>query len=54
MPTARPFAYNPSQTPITGATQIGDLVIGYPTAGFVSTGLQWWNGPDEELIKKSS
>ena len=49
MPTARPFAYNPSQTPITGATQIGDLAIGYPTAGFGSTGLQWWNGPDEEL-----
>ena len=49
MPTARPFAYNPSQTPITGATQIGDLAIGYPTAGFASTGLQWWNGPDEEL-----
>lgn len=25
MPTARPFAYNPSQTPITGASQIGTL-----------------------------
>ena len=49
MPTLRPFAYNPSQTPISGTIQIGDLAIGYPTAGFESTGLQWWNGPNEDL-----
>ena len=49
MATARPFAYNPSQTPISGATQIGDLAIGYPSVGFTNSGLQWWNGPDEEL-----
>ena len=49
MATTRPFAYNPSQTPISGATQIGDLAIGYPSVGFTSSGLQWWNGPDEEL-----
>ena len=49
MATARPFAYNPTLTPISGTEQVGDLVIGYPTSGFESTGLQWWNGPDEEL-----
>jgi len=25
------------------------LAVGYPTSGFDATGLQWWNGPDEEL-----
>jgi hypothetical protein len=25
------------------------LAIGYPTIGFEATGLQWWNGPDEDL-----
>lgn len=49
MATARPFAYNPTLTPIPGTNQVGDLAIGYPTSGFGSTGLQWWNGPDEEL-----
>jgi len=49
MATARPFAYNPTLTPISGTEQVGDLAIGFPTSGFVSTGLQWWNGPDEEL-----
>ena len=45
----RPFAYNPTLTPISGTEQVGDIAIGYPTSGFESTGLQWWNGPDEEL-----
>jgi len=49
MSTLRPFAYNPSQTPISGTIQIGDLAIGYPTIGFSNTGLQWWNGPNEDL-----
>lgn len=49
MATARPFTYNPTLTPISGTEQVGDLAIGYPTSGFESTGLQWWNGPDEEL-----
>jgi hypothetical protein len=44
---SRPFAYNPSLTPITGTDQIGTLAVGYPTAGFASTGLQWWEGPSE-------
>ena len=48
MSTARPFAYNTGST-ITGTEQVGDLAVGFPTAGFPSTGLQWWNGPDEDL-----
>jgi hypothetical protein len=48
MATTRPFSYNTGST-ITGTIQVGDLAVGYPTAGFVATGLEWWNGPDEEL-----
>jgi hypothetical protein len=48
MSTSRPFAYNPTGGNITGTEQVGDLAIGLPTAGFESTGLQWWNGPDED------
>jgi len=46
MPTSRPFAYNPG-APIPGTTQVGNLAIGFPTGGF--GGLEWWNGPDEDL-----
>jgi len=49
MPTARPFTYNTSGETIAGTTQVGSLAVGYPTAGFAATGLQWRNGPDEEL-----
>jgi len=49
MATARPFAYNPTLTPISGTEQVGDLAIGFPTSGFEASGLQWWNGADEEL-----
>jgi collagen type VII alpha len=48
MPTARPFAYNPGAG-IPGTTQVGNLAIGTPEVGFVATGLEWWNGPDEDL-----
>lgn len=48
MPTARPFAYNTGAT-ISGTEQVGNLAIGFPTNGFASTGLKWWNGPDEDL-----
>jgi hypothetical protein len=48
MPTARPFAYN-TGAGITGTTQVGNLAIGTPEVGFVATGLEWWNGPDEDL-----
>ena len=47
MPTARPFARNTGAA-IAGTTQVGNLAVGIPTAGFAATGLPWWNGPDEE------
>jgi hypothetical protein len=48
MPTARPFAYNTGAS-IAGTEQLGSLAIGTPTLGFSATGLEWWNGPDEDL-----
>jgi hypothetical protein len=48
MATARPFAYNTGPG-ITGTTQIGFLAVGYPGEGAPTTGLEWWNGPDEDL-----
>ena len=48
MSTSRPFSYNTGST-ITGTEQVGNLAIGTPTNGFSSTGLKWWNGPDEDL-----
>lgn len=45
---SRPFAYNTGST-ITGTIQSGSLAVGTPTSGFESTGIQWWNGPDETL-----
>lgn len=48
MTTTRPFSYN-NDSLIPGTEQYGDLVLGYPTNGFESTGLVWWNGPDEDL-----
>lgn len=48
MATARPFAYNTGTT-ISGTEQVGNLAVGFPTDGFESTGLKWWNGPDEDL-----
>ena len=48
MSISRPFAYN-TGSPIAGTEQIGNLAIGFPTEGFSSTGLAWWNGPDEQI-----
>ncbi len=48
MATTRPFAYN-TGSPIAGTEQLGDLAIGIPTSGFIETGLEWWNGADEDL-----
>lgn len=48
MSTSRPFTYNPGEL-IPGTEKIGDLTIGIPTNGFSSTGLDWWNGPDEDI-----
>ena len=53
MSTSRPFAYNPSPNPlISGTTQVGDIAIGVnPTLNYFggAGGVQWWQGPDEEL-----
>jgi hypothetical protein len=46
MAFARPFAYNTGAS-ISGTTQVGSLAVGTPASGF--TGMEWWNGPDEEL-----
>ena len=46
MATTRPFSYN-TGSPIAGTIQVGDLAVGYPTTGY--TGMEWWNGPDEDL-----
>jgi hypothetical protein len=48
MATSRPFAYN-TGAPISGTTQVGRLAVGTPDIGFVATGLEWWEGPDEEM-----
>ena len=48
MATARPFSRNLGAN-IPGTVQIGQIAVGYPTAGFEATGLKWWNGPDEDL-----
>lgn len=53
MSISRPFAYNPSPNPsISGTTQVGDIAIGVdPTLDYFGGvgGVQWWEGPDEEL-----
>lgn len=49
MPTSRAFAYNPSLSAPTGATQWGNLAI--QSTGWTAGcgGLTWFNGPDEDL-----
>jgi hypothetical protein len=49
MPTSRAFAYNLSVTAPTGATQFGNVAV--QDTGFLNSagGLQWFNGPDEDL-----
>lgn len=47
MSTSRSFAYNTGSS-VAGTEQVGDIAIGFPTAGFGDTGLEWWNGPDED------
>jgi hypothetical protein len=49
MPTARPFAYNPTQATITGTTNVGTLCVGVSALDYSSKpgGLTWWMGPDE-------
>jgi hypothetical protein len=48
MATSRAFAWNPSLTPPTGATQFGNIAV--ESVGFFNTtgGLEWFNGPYED------
>ena len=50
MPTARPFAYNPTQSTISGTTNVGTLCIGVSALNYSANpgGLTWWMGPDED------
>ena len=47
--TTRPFAYNPSLSPIPGTTEYGDIAVGDIQTDYSSDygGLQWWGGPLE-------
>jgi hypothetical protein len=47
MSTSRPFAYNPSGTPIPGTLQVGSVSVALGSIDF--TTMEWWNGADEEL-----
>ena len=51
MAFTRPFAYNPTQDPISGTEPYGTLVVGTEDLDYSKNpgGLKWWMGPDEEL-----
>ena len=48
MASSRSFTYNIG-VPINGTNQVGEIAVGIPSNGYGATGLEWWNGPDEEL-----
>lgn len=48
MPTIRPFCYNPTQVPISGMEQVGDIAAGTSSV-VIDPSKQWWNGPNEDL-----
>ena len=49
MATSRPFAYNTGSL-LSGTTQVGNLAISTGRTDYSATGgIQWWNGPDEDL-----
>ena len=50
MATARPFAYNPGSI-LSGTQQYGTISVGTGDNPYDENygGLQWWQGPDEEL-----
>jgi hypothetical protein len=50
MATAKPFAYNPG-SPLSGTEQYGTIAVGTGDNPYDENygGLQWWQGPDEEL-----
>jgi hypothetical protein len=47
--TSRPFAYNPSLSPISGTTEFDALVLGNVDVDYSSDygGIKWWGGPLE-------
>lgn len=51
MATTTPVGYNPSQSPISGTTQIGDLAVGTSPQQYSAKpgGITYWMGPDEQL-----
>ena len=50
MATTRAFSYNPTQSTITGTTNVGTLCIGVSALAYSTNpgGLTWWMGPDED------
>ena len=50
MSTSRPFAYNTGTT-LPYTEQVGDIAVGVGEVRYDENygGLQWWNGPDEDL-----
>ena len=51
MSTTRPFAYNPTASPIAGTSQVGTLAVGTTDQDYSINpgGVSWWMGPDEDL-----
>jgi len=51
MATTTPLAYNPSLSPISGTTQVGQLAVGTTNQDYSISpgGVTWWMGPDEDL-----
>lgn len=50
MATARPFAYYTGDDEIPNTIRVGNILIAQDGYDFsVDNGIQWWNGPDEEL-----
>lgn len=48
MAKCRPFAYNPGSQ-IPGTQKFGNLTVGSHDLTPDQSGVQWWNGPDEDL-----
>jgi hypothetical protein len=50
MATTRPFAYNPTLTPISGTIQVGTIAVGTIGENYSNNygGVTWWMGPDED------
>ena len=51
MATTTPVGYNPSRTPISGTSQVGDLAVGTSSQEYSVEpgGITYWMGPDQDL-----